>query len=143
MVIISKSSTQRQKRTFKTCYFTYHFINHFKTLFQRLNYDVILSTKQRRYSNVLITTSFYKQYKDVGLTSSLQRRFYNYITISLGRLLIGVVFTKLQRQDMVERLRDVKITVIQPHYDVVCLLGPFKPQHKDKYKAFLILSNHC
>ena len=105
-------------------------LNHFKTVFRSLNYNIVLSTIQRRCSDVLITVSFYQQYSnvfsdvlfitslyhqyiDVFLTSSLQCRFINNITTSLGRLLIDVVFTALlQHHDMVEQRRDVKTTVI-------------------------------
>ena len=69
--------------------------NHFKTLSRQLNYTVVLSTKRRRCSDVLITTSFYQQYSNIFLTSSLQRRFINNITTSLGHLLTSLVFTTL------------------------------------------------
>ena len=103
------------------------FINHFKTLLRHLNYNVVLSTKRRRCSDVLITTSFYQQYSNIFLTSFLQRRFINNITTSLGHLLTILVFTTLlQRHGMVERHCDVKTTIMQRCQHVVCLQGWFK-----------------
>ena len=68
--------------------------------------------------------SFYQQYNNVVLTSSLQRRFTNNITKSLGRLLTDVDFpTLVQHHDMVELRCYVKTTAMQRHYDIVCLLG--------------------
>ena len=55
--------------------------------------------------------------------SLLQRRFINNIATLLERILIDVVFTLLQRYDMVERCRNVKPTTKQRRYDVLCLLG--------------------
>ena len=43
---------------------------------------IFLSTKRRRCSDVLITTSFYQQYHDVAWTSFNQPRFYNAVTTS-------------------------------------------------------------
>ena len=90
----------------------------------RLNYNVVSSAIRRRCSDVLITTSFYQQYSNVVLTPSLQCRFINNITTSILRHLIDVVFAALlQRQDMVEWLRNVKATVIQCRHDIACLAG--------------------
>ena len=41
------------------------FINHFKTLMRRLNYNVVLSMIQRSCSDVLITTLFYLRCNDL------------------------------------------------------------------------------
>ena len=58
------------------------------------------------------------------MTSQLQRRFSNNITMLCKRLLIEVFLaTLLQRRDMVERYRDLKTTTLQCRHDVVCLLG--------------------
>ena len=58
------------------------------------------------------------------MTSQLQRRFSNNITMLCKRLLIEVFLaTLLQRRDMVERCRDLKTTTLQCRHDVVCLLG--------------------
>ena len=58
------------------------------------------------------------------MTSQLQRRFSNNITMLCRRLLIEVFLaTLLQRRDMVERCRDLKTTKLQCRHDVVCLLG--------------------
>ena len=84
---------------------------------------IFLSTKWRRCSDVLITTSFCQQYSNIFLTSCLQRRFINNITTSLGHLLTSLVFTTLlQRHGMVERRCDVKTTIMQRCQHVVCLL---------------------
>ena len=55
------------------------------------------------------------------MTSSLQSRFINSITTSLGPLLIDIIFTTMSIKrfyDMVERGHDVKATAIQCRYDV-------------------------
>ena len=58
------------------------------------------------------------------MTSQLQRRFSNNITMLCRRLLIDVFFTTLlQRRDMVERRRDLKTTTLQRRHNVVCPLG--------------------
>ena len=82
------------------------------------------ATLSKRDSKAFVLTSFYQQYNNVVLTSSLQRRFINNITTLLGLLLIDVVFTTLvQRHGLVEQRCDIKATVIQRRYVVVCLLG--------------------
>ena len=66
--------------------------------------------------------SFYQQYNDAVLTSSLQSCFTNNITTSLGCLLIRVVLARLlQLHDMVEKRRDGKTTAIQRRFNAVCL----------------------
>ena len=91
------------------------------TLFWRLNYHDVLLLIKRRFSDVLIITSFYQQCKNVSVTSSLQSRFINNITTSLGPLLIDIIFTSMSIKrfyDMVERGHDVKATAVQCRYDV-------------------------
>ena len=68
--------------------------------------------------------------------SSLQRRFINNITISLGRLLITVVFTTFVQPHMMKRRRDVKATAIQRRYNVVCLLGIIMSKEKNDKSQF-------
>ena len=71
------------------------------------------------------------------MTLQLQRRFSNNITTLCRRLLIDVFFaTLLQRRDMVERRRDLKITTLQRRHDVVCLLGETSQKHL-KRETFL------
>ena len=117
---------QRQRR----------FINHFKTLFRRLNYSVVLSTIQRRFSDVLIITLLYQKYNDIVLTSSLQRRFIDAITTLLGRLLITIVFATFVQRHMMERRCNIKVTAIPRHYNVACLLGITMPKEKNSKSQF-------
>ena len=72
------------------------------------------------------------------MTSQLQRRFSNNITTLCRRLLIDVFFaTLLQRRDMVERRRDLKITTLQHRHDVVCLLGETSQKHLKRDDFFV------
>ena len=72
------------------------------------------------------------------MTLQLQRRFSNNITTLCRRLLIDVFFaTLLQRRDMVERRRDLKITTLQRRHDVVCLLRETSQKHLKRDDFFV------
>ena len=72
------------------------------------------------------------------MTSQLQRRFSNNIATLCRRLLIDVFFaTLLQRRDMVERRRDLKITTLQRRHDVVCLLRETSQKHLKRDDFFV------